>query len=200
MTTTSSFTVLNPQTNDSGLYRVVLTNSGNMNPLTNATATVLIQTPPVITNAPVNQTVELGSPAVFQVGARGSALFYQWQFAGVNIAGATNATLTLINVGLGNQGGYQVLATNFVGAVAASAVLTVNVPTILLQNVERLPDGSVRMQLSGATNRSYAIDASSHLTNWTTLNTIFYTNGWMSFTDTTTGGITNRFYRARLVP
>jgi len=200
MTTTSSFTVLNPQTTDSGIYRVVLTNSGNMNPLTNATATVLIQTPPVITNSPASQTVELGSPAIFQVGARGSALFYQWQFAGANIAGATNATLTLTNVSLGSQGSYQVLATNFVGAVAASAVLTVNVPTILLQNVERLPDGSVRMQLSGATNRSYVIDASSHLTNWTPLDTIFYTNGWMPFTDTTTGGVTNRFYRARLVP
>ena len=82
----------------------------------------------------------------------------------------------------------------------AATVLIGRPQTILLQNVERLPDGSVRMQLSGATNRSYAIDASSHLTNWTTLDTIFYTNGWMPFIDATTGGITNRFYRARLVP
>lgn len=108
--------------------------------------------------------------------------------------------LTLTNVSLGNQGGCRVLVTNFVGIASASAVLTVNVPTILLRNAERLPNGSVRMELSGATNRSYAIDASSHLTNWTTLDTIFYTNGWMPFTDTTTGGVTNRFHRARLVP
>jgi len=200
MTTTSSYTVNNAQTADSGLYRVVLTNSGNMNPQTNATATVLIQAPPVITNAPVDQAVEPGSAATFRLGASGSSLFYQWQFGGANITGATNAALTLTNVNTANQGVYQVVATNYAGAVAASASLTLNGPTILLQNVERLPDGSVRMQLSGATNRSYAIDASSHLTNWTTLNTIFYTNGWMPFIDTTSGGVTNRFYRARLVP
>ena len=124
----------------------------------------------------------------------------------VNVAATTAPASNLIlnewiPVGLSGERSWIELHNRSATApVAASAVLTVNVPTILVQNVERLPDGSVRMRLSGAMNRSYAIDASPHLTNWATLDTVFYSNGPMPFADTTTGGVTNRFYRARLVP
>ncbi|MGH8524806.1 MAG: hypothetical protein ACREXY_11490, partial [Gammaproteobacteria bacterium] len=59
---------------------------------------------------------------------------------------------------------------------------------------------SVRLKLSGVPDRNHAIEISPNLTIWTTLDTLFYTNGLMAFEDTTVGETTNRFYRARLLP
>ena len=64
----------------------------------------------------------------FQGGASGN-LAYQWQFNGTNIAGATNAALTLTNVGLTNAGDYTVILSNKAGSVTSSnAVLTIISP------------------------------------------------------------------------
>ena len=59
-------------------------------------------------------------------------------------------------------------------------------------------NGSASMRVSGTTNRTYAIETSSTLSNWTTLTNFFYTNGLMPFIDPTTSGVSNRFYRARV--
>ncbi len=64
----------------------------------------------------------------FQTGASGS-LSYQWQFDGTNIANATNASLTLLDVQLTNAGVYRVIISNLVGVtVSSNAVLTVGYP------------------------------------------------------------------------
>lgn len=199
MTTNCSFTIYDAQTIDSGVYRVIITNSAISALLTNATATVLIQAPPVITNAPVDLTVEPGATATFFSGASGSALFYQWQRDGVNIAGATSATLTLTNASEASEGTYRVVVTNFVGMASASANLSVGSPAFVLRDLVRLPNGSVQMLVVGATNRVYAIEASSNLTNWVTLGTVTFTNGQLPFTDGS-ASVTNRFYRARMLP
>ncbi len=284
-TTNSSYTILDAKTNDTATYRVVLTNSGSLNPVVNATFAVRVVAPPVITNQPANQVAELGTAASFSVGVGGTAPFnYRWRFQGVNIQDATNSTLTVSNIVAGDQGGYDVIVSNFAGSVA-SAIATLAVtgpPTIARQPQNReapvggsatfnvlaaglgplsyqwqfnggdlngqtsatlslvdiqaqnvgayrvvvgntfgsttsqpaqlsllgpatlqdpvvLANGSVSMGLSGPTNRTYAIEISASLTNWTTLTNIFYTNGVMPFTDSTAGGSTNRFYRTRLV-
>ena len=57
--------------------------------------------PPLITSQPASQTNLAGSTAAFTVTAIGTApLAYQWSFDGTNIAGATNAALTLADVQL----------------------------------------------------------------------------------------------------
>ena len=48
-------------------------------------------------------------------------LTYQWLHDGVPIAGATNATLTLAAMSLGNVGQYTVTARNAVGTVASAS-------------------------------------------------------------------------------
>ena len=284
-TTNCTFTILDAKTNDSATYRVVLTNSGNLNPVVNTTFVVRVVAPPVILNQPASQVAGLGATATFTVGVGGSVPFnYRWRFQGVNIQDATNATLTVSNIVAGDQGGYDVVVSNFAGSVAsAMATLAVTGPPTIarqpqnreasiggpatfsvlaaglgplsyqwqfnggdlngqtsdtlslvniqagnvgayrvvvgntfgstasqpaqlsllgpatLQNPVVLGNGSVSMGLSGPTNRNYAIEISSSLTNWTTLTTIFYTNGVMPFTDASAGGATNRFYRTRLV-
>jgi sugar lactone lactonase YvrE len=84
--------------------------------------------PPVIAVEPQGQTVAAGGTATFTVEAGGSPPFsYQWSFKGSNLAGATNATLTLTDAGLGAAGVYSVTVSNAGGAVtSSSATLTVS--------------------------------------------------------------------------
>jgi hypothetical protein len=199
-TTSSTFTIVNARTNDSAQYRVVLTNSGNMNPVINATFQVRVVAPPVITSQPSGLSVNPGTNVTFSVGVAGTPPYqYQWRFQGSDLLNATNATLSLTNVQVANHGAYQVVITNLAGTdTSAEATLTV-AGAILLENLQLLPNGTVQMGISGATNRSYSIERSSNLTNWTELSTIFYTNGVMPFTDASPLAGTNRFYRARLL-
>ena len=85
-------------------------------------------TPPVITSQPTNQTVGVGGTATFRVSANGTVpLFYQWNFNGTNILGATNTTLTLNNVQLTQAGNYSVRVANSAGSTnSVAATLTIN--------------------------------------------------------------------------
>jgi len=82
---------------------------------------------PTIIAQPVSQTVNAGQNASFTVTAIGTApLSYQWRKNGVNIPGATSATLTLNSVGAGNSGSYSVVVSNPYGsATSANATLAV---------------------------------------------------------------------------
>jgi Pro-kumamolisin, activation domain/Concanavalin A-like lectin/glucanases superfamily/Immunoglobulin domain/Bacterial Ig domain/Immunoglobulin I-set domain/Viral BACON domain len=83
---------------------------------------------PVIVGQPQSQSVFEGRTASFSVNAGGSQpLSYQWSLNETNIPAATNATLVLTNVQLGQSGNiYSVLVTNLEGSTNSSnAVLTV---------------------------------------------------------------------------
>ncbi len=105
--------------------------------------TIRIGTPddsilPAITLSPQNQSVVAGSRVVFTVAATGTVpLTYQWRKNGVDIAGATSASLALDNVQATDAGTYTVVVTNAAGSVtSAAAALTVNLtsqpPTVSL--------------------------------------------------------------------
>ncbi len=85
-------------------------------------------TPPSITSQPQSQSVPLGSNVTFSVTAGGGRpLLYQWLTNGVDVAGATNATLTRTNVQLAEDGtSYTVLASGKPPSVLSeAAILTV---------------------------------------------------------------------------
>ena len=106
---------------------------------------ILTVLPPEITTQPTNQMVGVRSTVNLVVSATGTPpLSYQWQMEGTNlvwtnlvnggkISGATNTTLTISDAQVTNSGNYQVVVTNYGGAVTSSvAVLTVtNVATVL---------------------------------------------------------------------
>ncbi len=199
MNRTSSYTINSLTLTDSGSYRVIITNSGNFAPgIASATAAILVVEPPAITNQPQSLLVEAGVNATFAVGASGTApLRYQWSFEGAGIPGATNSTYTVTNAQIANAGAYRVVVSN-VGASVTSAVATLSIlgqPT--LSGPELLPNGHARLFILGAPNRTYTIESSLNLTNWTFLGTLAYTNGLMPYIDTSASGATNRFYRAR---
>jgi len=75
---------------------------------------------PVILAEPGDQYAPAGGTVTFY--SEGAGLYgvtYQWQFDGVNIAGATGASLTLTNVQSANIGSYQVIISNSAGSVTS---------------------------------------------------------------------------------
>jgi len=92
---------------------------------------------PMIAQQPASQTTDIGGTAVFSVVAGGTApLTYQWWFGGTPLAGATDRSLTLSNVGPTNAGTYFVAVANAAGSVTSSnAVLVVRYPMASLQVV-----------------------------------------------------------------
>jgi alpha-tubulin suppressor-like RCC1 family protein len=94
---------------------------------------------PSITTQPQNQSVRVGSNAVFTVVASGEVpLAYRWSFNGTNltnsahIGGATSARLTITNVIAADAGDYRVVVNNHQGsATSSNATLTVLLPPVI---------------------------------------------------------------------
>ena len=99
-------------------------------------------TPPGIVTPPANQTVAVGSNALFAVTASGATpLSYQWQFNSAPITGATTNSLSLIAVQTTDSGLYSVIVTNIAGAVTSSATLTVLTPPSITTQPVGLTNG-----------------------------------------------------------
>ncbi|MEY2407860.1 MAG: large repetitive protein, partial [Verrucomicrobiota bacterium] len=97
---------------------------------------------PVISSQPVSLTVTNGDAAAFSVAATGTALGYQWQKDGLDLLGATSATVTLAAVQTNHAGIYRVRVSNPVGVILSTPVtLSVLVPATILvqpQNLARV--------------------------------------------------------------
>ena len=111
-----------------GDYRVRISNPAGA--VDSSIATLIVQSPPVITRQPVSQTVYEGSSVTLGVTATGNpAPTYQWYKDLVLIPGAMNASLTFPAVALTDAGGYSVVISNPLGVVTSStATLVVKMP------------------------------------------------------------------------
>ncbi len=96
---------------------------------------------PTISSITGNQSVMLGSTALFTVSASGTPpLSYQWRRNGISVAGATGSTLTFSAAQLSDAGSYSVVVTNPAGSVTGGpSLLTVTVPppTLVAQPASR---------------------------------------------------------------
>jgi alpha-tubulin suppressor-like RCC1 family protein len=76
---------------------------------------------PFIVQQPSSVVQTNGGNISFTVSAVSLAgVLYQWQLDGVNISGATNATLALTNVGTDDEGDYRVIVSTGAGSVTSS--------------------------------------------------------------------------------
>lgn len=84
--------------------------------------------PPTIRSVtPPSWYANEGSTVAYTTAATGSPkLTYQWQYAGTDIVGATNSTLTLSNVVYAQAGNYSVVVSNLAGMVSSNVTLRVN--------------------------------------------------------------------------
>jgi hypothetical protein len=116
---------------DDGDYDCVVSNPGGA--AVSASARLAVQAPAVILIPPTGVTNRAGSNIVFTVAARGSApLQYQWRLNGVVLPGETSATLTRNNIQLADDGDYEVLVSNPINTVLASARLVVLINTTIV--------------------------------------------------------------------
>jgi hypothetical protein len=126
--TASLLSIPNSRTSDEANYSVVVDNSAGV--ATSNSALIRVIAPPVLTAQPAAQAVTAGTDVVLAVSATGTApLTFQWQRDGTTLPGATNPTLPLGPVQLGDAGSYTVVVTNPAGSVtSAAATLSVAPP------------------------------------------------------------------------
>ncbi len=122
---TSSLSLSNVYGGDAGGYSVIVSNSYGT--VTSGVATLRVADPMILTQ-PASQSVTPGQPVALSVAAVGTAPAYQWRKDGLDITGATMASLTLTNAQGADAGGYSVVVSSVFGSVtSALSMVTVNV-------------------------------------------------------------------------
>ncbi|HWS87967.1 MAG TPA: immunoglobulin domain-containing protein [Pyrinomonadaceae bacterium] len=132
--TSATFSVVNAQDADAGVYSVVVSNAAGSAMSDGATLAVI--TPPTITTQPAAQSAPLGSNVSFTVAASGTSPFgYQWQKDGGDIAGANSDTLSLSNVQDADAAVYTVVVSNAAGSATSggAALAVITPPSISIQ-------------------------------------------------------------------
>ena len=131
--TGASYTTPTTTSADNGSQFIVVVSNSTGNATSNA-AILTVNTPPVITTQPANQTVAAGQTATFTVAATGTPpLSYQWQKNGAAITGATGASYTTsATTFMDNGAQFVVVVSNSIGsATSTAATLTVNAAPII---------------------------------------------------------------------
>jgi hypothetical protein len=131
--TNASYSIASAGSGDAGSYQVVVTNS--LGTATSQAASLALNAPVTITQQPTGRTVALGGSLSLSVAASGTAPFtYQWQKAGVSIAGATASTYSVASAQMVNAGSYTVVVSNIVGSVTSQGVeVIVSGPPVITQ-------------------------------------------------------------------
>ena len=168
-----ALTLVNIQAADAGFYRVAVSNAYGGAFSSNATLVVNASAPVIWTN-PVSQCMVPGGQVTFSILARGTdPLSYQWQHSGLDIADATNASLTLSRVGTNDQGAYRAVVNNVHGQVISSNATLSLVPTVLVGWGDNLfgqvncPNHLTNVSAFGAGwDNSFAANRGGPVTNW----------------------------------
>jgi len=153
---------ISPEASFAGRYSVIATNAAGTVTSQEATVTVVdFPDAPRFTLQPAGQTVLPGTAVTISARAIGStAVSYQWRRNGVELSGATAATLVLPYVSATAAGTYTVVATSWEGvASSAAALLTmrttpVGPPAITAQPAAAtvIPHGSLTLTAGVAAN------------------------------------------------
>ena len=137
--TNAAHTIVNARLSSAGSYDVVITNS--FGSVTSAVAVVSVihsNTFPVITVQPQGVISPVGYFATLSVAAIGEApLSYEWYRNGIPVSGATQSSLSRLNLQLSDAGNYTVVVSNTHGSVTSvPAHLDVVVPSLPVITVE----------------------------------------------------------------
>jgi len=156
--------------------------------------------PPYITSQPLDVNTVPGNNVTFRVTSGGTAtLAYQWRINGTNISGAAGASYSRNNVQAADAGNYSVTITNASGSVtSADALLTLTpMQSIEFTLIDQLPNGDVRLELSGAAGFNVQLLSSTNLVDWSVLTNLPNSTGTLNYTNSPVPGVSHQFYRAQ---
>ena len=127
-----SLSLSNVQLTDAATYDVVLFNPNGT--VTSVAVTLNVQSPVVITQQPVGESLNPGASKTFSVSVTGTEpISFEWRRNGTPVVGGTARTLTIPVVAAGDVGLYSVVAKNLLNSVTSQAVpLTLNAPVTIL--------------------------------------------------------------------
>ena len=158
---------------------------------------------PTAVEALRDRGVASGQGAVFDAGVVGPTMEYQWQFNGINIGGATNATLVLSNVPVTAAGNYRCIVSNSIGTVTTpAAALTVSRDPLRFDPPPQLlSNGRLQLRLLGLAGAGLVVVyASGDLALWQPVFTNSPVVGALQFTLDGALDADRRFYRAIEAP
>ncbi len=127
---------------------------------------------PYVISQPAGAIVPAGSSVLLSVAARGAPpLAYQWQFGGVDLAGANKPSLDIQNFASAHAGVYTVVITNALGSVTSTpALLRIGGDSQL--NVDLQPGGP-RLRVHRPQGRDFRIESSTNLSaTWTIITNV----------------------------
>ena len=140
-----------------------------------------VSAPVMMMSAPAPQIVGPGAVVTLQMQmSAGGPLTYQWMRDGVAIPGATDATLTLPGMSMGNAGQYTVTARNAMGTVGMGSA-AVGMFSMGFTN------GTAHLAVAGPAGTHFRIDYSDMLgagTNWQTMSNFTMMGAMSQMTDT----------------
>ena len=117
--TNSLLLMANVRLAQAGNYTVAVFN--NAGSTLSAVARLTVLQPPTITQQPSNQLAALGATGTFRVAAIGNGILrYQWRKDELPLPNATNASFTITNAQLANQGSYSCVISDSIGPVASA--------------------------------------------------------------------------------
>ncbi|MCI0536174.1 MAG: immunoglobulin domain-containing protein [Verrucomicrobiales bacterium] len=193
-----SLTVERVRVIDAGAYTVLVTNPAGS--VESAAALLTVIQPVAIVVQPHSRSVRAGETVTFTVEATGTKpLTYQWNKNDQPISGATAATLVLEKVASNESGDYTVVVTNPATSVtSAPATLTVEANVgiaVTLTRAQRAADGAFEFEFLGTPGRTYRIEVSMDLNEWTPLTTVGGGTAPQLVRDSTVSSSSRRYYR-----
>jgi hypothetical protein len=151
---------------------------------------------------PIGRPTTVGTSALLTAGSlgRGRASF-QWQLNGLDIAGATNAALSIAFVNWTNAGIYRVIVSNTFGSLAGPPIILTVLRTPLKFDTSpaelRMSGDGLHLRLLGASGVGpLVIYGSSNLLTWQPVFTNPAVIGPLEFSDAGISNEPGRFYRA----
>jgi hypothetical protein len=134
-TTITKLTINSADVGDAGSYTVVSSNV--VGSATSSVETLTVAVVPAISTQPQNQSVLVGSNAVFSISATANVpLSYQWSFNGVSLDGETNTSLTILTAQGWQTGQYTAVVSDIAGSTTSdAATLSVNTQPVALINI-----------------------------------------------------------------
>ena len=156
----------------------------------------------LIGTAQANVQATAGTSVLLNAGSLGGAgASFQWQFNGSDLAGATNANLTIDFVTRANAGVYRVVVRGGLGITIGPPTVLAVLGTSLWFDTSpgglQITNSSLQLRLLGATGLGpVVIYASSDLRTWQPIFTNPPVIGPLEFTDPLASDQPARYYRA----